>query len=406
MTRFLYAALVCVLLAPSAGAQLAIRAKTLHTMGPAGTISDGVVICRDGKIAAVGPASATPVPADCKTIDAAVVTPGLIDAHSTVGLSGLYNQPHDSDQLERSAPIQPELRAIDAYNPREKLIEYVRGFGVTTLHTGHAPGELISGQTMIVKTLTGTTEAALVRSSGAIAATIGPAAQKDGKASPGTRGKSIALLRAELIKAQEYDAKRKAGEADAEKLPERSLRLEALVGVLHRETPLMVTCNRAQDISGALRLAKEFDLRLWLDGAAEAYLLIDEIKAAGVPVIIHPTMQRAWGEAENLSFETAGRLHAAGIPIAFQAGYESYVPKTRIVLFEAAMAAANGMPRDAALAAITRDSAGLLGIADRAGSIEPGKDADLALYDGDPFEYATHCVGTVIYGVVVSDRPQ
>jgi imidazolonepropionase-like amidohydrolase len=143
-----------------------------------------------------------------------------------------------------------------------------------------------------------------------------------------------------------------------------------------------------------------------LDGAAEAYLLVDQIKAAGVPVILHPTMFRSRGEAKNLSFETAAKLRAAGIPVALQSGYEGYVPKTRVVLFEAAVAASNGLKFEEALATITIDAAKILGVDDRVGSIEAGKDADLALFDGDPFEYTSHCVGTVTDGRVVHDEPR
>jgi imidazolonepropionase-like amidohydrolase len=122
-----------------------------------------------------------------------------------------------------------------------------------------------------------------------------------------------------------------------------------------------------------------------------------------VPVIVHPTMTRAFGEHENLSFETASKLVKAGIPVAIQSGYEAYVPKTRVVLWEAAVAAANGLSFDQALRTITIDAAKILGIADRVGSLEVGKDGDVALYDGDPFEYTSHCVGTVIDGRVVSE---
>ena len=388
---------------PAAG-PIAVRGKTVYTMAGA-PIADGVVLIRDGKIVEVGTAAAITIPQGVRVIDAAVVTPGLIDAHGTVGLSGIYNQPHDQDQLERSAPIQPELRALDAYNAREKLVEWLRGFGVTTVHTGHAPGELISGQTTIVKTWGETVEDAVLVPTAAVAATLSPIAQKSEKAkAPGTRGKMMAMLRGEFIKAQEYKQKREKAADD--KKPDRSLSMETLVRVLDREIPLMITANRAQDISSALRLAKEFNIRLWLDGAAESYLLIEDIKEAGVPVIIHPTLERAFGDYRNMSYETAGKLRKAGIPVAMQSGYESYVPKTRVVLFEAAWAAANGLPREDALAAITIDAAKILGIDSRVGSLAPGKDADLALYDGDPFEYTTHCIGTIINGQVVSEKPQ
>lgn len=392
------------LVTSSAEAQLAVRGKVVHTMaGP--PITDGVVVIQDGKISAIGVASQIAVPQGFRTIDAAVVTPGLVDAHSTVGFSGILNQPHDQDQLEHSAPVQPELRAIDGYNAQEDLIEWVRSFGVTTIHTGHAPGELISGQTLIAKTTGRTAADAVIVDARAVAATLGMSAQKAGGKSPGTRGKSMAMLRAEFIKAREYKEKRDRAAAAGDKAEptSRDLRLETLVRVLDGEQPLLVNVQRAQDIASALRLAKEFNFKLWLDGADESYLLIDEIKAAGVPVIIHPTMTRAFGEHENLSMETAAKLVAAGVPVALQSGYEAYVPKTRVVLFEAGVAAANGLTFDQALRTITIDAAKILGIDARVGSLEVGKDGDVALYDGDPLEYTTHCTGTVINGRVVSE---
>jgi imidazolonepropionase-like amidohydrolase len=340
-----------------------------------------------------------------KVLRAKVVTPGLVDAHTIVGLTGMFNQPHDQDQLERSAPIQPELRAFDAYNPHEPLIEWVRGFGITTIHTGHAPGELISGQTMIAKTVGRTVEEAVMVQAAAVAVTLSPRAEKSEKGqSPGTRGKMMSMLRQDFIKAREYLTK--LDKAEAEKKPERDLKLETLGRVLNKELPLMVTADKAQDIASTLRLAREIDIRLWLDSGSESYLLMDDLKAANVPVILHPQMARAWREMENMSMETASRLKKAGVPFALQSGYESYVPKTRIVLFEAAIAAGNGLSFEEALATITIDAARILGVSDRVGSLEAGKDGDIALYDGDPFEYTSHCVGVVINGEVVSEQPQ
>ena len=398
--------------------QVAIRGKTIYTVSGA-TIEDGMVIVRDGKIAAVGQASDLNVPAGFRVLDAAVVTPGLVDAHSVVGLAGQFNYEHDQDQLERSDPIQPELRAIDAYNPRERLVEWVRSFGVTTVQTGHAPGQLVSGQLMIVKTRGSTIEDALVKAPSAVAVTLASTAQRTDGQSPGTRGKMMSLLRQRLIDARRYLDERKptpANESDDEENPQpnlesenappppaRSLSADALVRVLQREIPLVVTAERAQDIANALRLRSEFDIRVILDGASESYLLADEIRQASVPVILHPTMARSFGDRENLGFETASKLRTAGISVALQSGYESYVPKTRVVLFEAGIAAANGLGFDGALRTITLDAARILGIDDRVGSIAVGKDGDLALYDGDPFEYTTHCVGVVIEGEVVSD---
>ncbi len=383
-------------------AQVAIKADTIYTMA-GDPIRDGVIVIIDGKISAIGPAASTRIPADLKTLTAKVATPGLIDARATVGLTGIANQEQDQDQLDRSSPIQPELRAIDAVNMLDPLVAYLRGFGITTAHVGHAPGELISGQTMVIKLTGKSVDDAVLTPALAVACTLAEEAQKGDDKAPGTRGKMIAMLRAELIKAQEYV--RNLDAADEDKRPTRDLRLEALGRVLKGEMPLMVYAHRVRDIANALRLAEEFKLKLWLDGACEAYLIADRVKQAGVPVIVHPTMTRAWGETQNLTLECAAKLRDAGIPIALQSGFEDYVPKSRVVLFEAAIAAAHGLGFEDALRSVTIDAARLLGVDDRVGSLEVGKDGDVALYDGDPFEYLTHCVGVVIDGEIVSDTP-
>jgi imidazolonepropionase-like amidohydrolase len=414
-----------VVVAGSASAQVAVRAKTLYTMA-GGPITDGVVVVRDGKIAAVGPAISTPVPEGFRVIEAAAATPGLIDARCTVGVSGVLNQVQDQDQLERSGPIQPELRAIDAYNPQDPLVEYLRSYGITTVQTGHAPGQVVSGQLAIVKTAGNTVEEAVVVAESAIAVTLSPMAQRGG--GPGTRAKMIAMIRDQFLKAQAYQKKLEEGErgagngeaakaddAAAEKKdakkkepPARDLRLEALVRVLEGKTPLVVTANRSQDIANVLRFAEEFDIRVILDSASEAYLIVDQIKAAnggkGYDVLVHPTMARAVGEMENKTFENAAKLRAAGLRVAIQGGFESYVPKARVVLFEAGVAAANGLGLEGALASVTIDAAKILGVESRVGSLEVGKDADIALFSGDPFEYTTTCTGVIINGKVTDER--
>lgn len=391
----------CVLLQPSPiRAQIAVKGDTIFTMaGP--RLLDGVVLVRDGRVEAVGPSSSITIPEGYRILEAKWVTPGLVDAHGTVGFSGILNQPHDQDQLEKSDPIQPELRAIDGYNAREELVEWVRDLGVTTVHTGHGPGALISGQTMIVKTDGETVEQALVDSAFALAMTLGSSVSSGFK-SPGTRSKGIAMLRKSLVEARNYVDKRQY-EEDKHK-PGRDLKLETLVALLDGDYVAMITANRAPEILGALRLAREFGFRMILDGGAESYLVLNEIREAGVPVILHPLMARASGERRNMSFETAATLRDAGIPFAIQSGYESYVPKTRVILFEAAIAAAYGLSFEEALSAVTIDAARILEIDERVGSIEPGKDADLVLYDGDPFEYRTHVCTVIIDGQVVSEE--
>ena len=393
-------ALAALALTGLAHSQVAIYGDTVHTSaGP--PLTDAVVVIEEGKIARLGSADEIDVPDGFRVLRAAVVTPGLIDARCTIGLSGYLNQRQDQDQLDSSEPLQPELRAIDAYNPREELVAWVRGYGVTTIHTGHAPRSLVSGQTAVVKTRGETLEEAVVKPVAMIAATVGEGAREGGTKSPGTRAKMASLLRKELIRAEEYLRKQSA--QNGEDRPDRDLRLEAMGLVLDGQVPLLVTAQRSQDILTALRIRDEFDFPMVLDGVAEAHGVLSRIRDAGVPVIVHPTMMRASGETENLSFETAGILIQAGVPTAIQGGYEPYVPKSRLVLFEAAVAAAHGLGFDDALRSITISAARILGVSDRVGSLEVGKDGDVALFDGDPFEYTTHCVGVVIEGAVVSE---
>lgn len=374
-------------------AQIAVKGETVYTM--AGTpITNGVVLINNGKIERVGTASSVTIPSNYRVISAKVVTPGLIDAHTVVGLNGYLNQPHDQMALDGSGPIQPELRATDAYNAEERLVQWLREFGITTIHTGAQPSALMPGQTMIAKTWGKTVDDATIVPTSMVSVVLGSAANGGAGKSPGTRAKQVAMLRAELIKAQENAAKKE---------PPKDLRAQIMMRVIKGEVKLLVTANKDQDIMTALRLAKEFGLKIVLDGAADAHLLIDEIKASGFPVILHPTMARPGGDAENLSMETASKLKAAGIPVTIQSGYEGYVPKTRVVLFEAGMTLANGLSKEQALALITIDAARILGLDSRIGSIAAGKDADIALYDGDPFEYSTHCIGTIIDGKVVNE---
>lgn len=396
LTILITAIILC--FASAGQAQIAVQADTLYTM-EGSKIVNGVVLVNNGKIEAVGAASDVDIPSDYEQHKASVVTPGLIDAHTVVGLAGIYNQDNDQDQLETSNAIQPELRAFDAYNAREELVSFVLNKGVTTIHTGHGPGALASGQTMIAKTAYNTVEEALIDSATTVAFTLGSSVERYFD-KPGTRSKGIAMLRQNFIDARDYLEQSKA--EDPAKRPPTNLKMEALAKVLNGELTAMITAHRSYDIMSALRLKREFGFDMILDGGAEAYLVLDELKKANVPVIIHPTMIRTYGDAQNASLTTAGKLAEAGIPFAFQSGYEGYVPKTRIILYEAAVATAYGLDRENALQALTIQPAKLLGISDRVGSLAEGKDADLVLYDGDPFQYTTHVNSVIVDGKVVN----
>ena len=189
-------------LLPNAFGQIAVKGETVWTMA-GDPITNGVVLVNNGKIEAVGPAASVSIPSNYRVVNARVVTPGLIDAHTVIGLNGYLNQPHDQMAIDGGGTVQPELRATDAYNAEEKLIEWVRGFGVTTIHTGHQPTALVSGQTMIAKTTGRNVEEATLVPTAMVAVTLGDAANAGQGKSPGTRAKQAAMLRAELIKAQE-----------------------------------------------------------------------------------------------------------------------------------------------------------------------------------------------------------
>lgn len=383
---------IAALIADSPSAQIAVKADTIYTMAGK-KVLNGVVLIKGNKIDAVG--ANLSIPEGYTIYTANVVTPGIIDVRSTVGLSGAYNQSFDQNQLETSSSIQPELRAIDAYNPEDVLVGWLRQNGITTLHTGHGWGALMSGQTMVVKTKKGMTNEVVIVPDAMVAMTLGEGLSSRIK-TPGNNSKGMAMLRSEFMKARASmnQPKKDSGASKTD------LKYEVIKRMLNREMPALIMVQTASEILSAIRLAKEFNLDLILEGAAEAYRVIPQIKEAKARIIVHPTMMRAGGSTLNMTLENAAILDSAGFNVTIESGYEGYVPKTRVVLLEAAVAAANRLPRTEALKAITINPATLLGIADRVGSIEKGKDADLVLFNGDPFEYTTKPCIVIIDGKV------
>ncbi|RZM21144.1 MAG: amidohydrolase [Pedobacter sp.] len=380
-----------------AKAQVAIKAEMVYTVSGA-PIQNGVILINKGKIENVG--AGLNIPAGYKVYEAKVATPGLVDARTMVGLSGALNIPIDQDQLEKSNPIQPDLRAIDAYNPDESLVKVVRDNGVTTIHTGHGVGALVSGQTMVAKTKTGTVEEVTIQPLTMLAMTFGPSVSGNFP-SPGTKAKQVAMIRTELIKAQAY--LKKQSDKDSTKRPGADLKMDVLVKLLKGEIKALITANSSVDIMSAIRLAKEFNLKLVLNGASEAYRLIPQLKESKAEIILHATMARNGGDMVNMTRESAALLTRAGIPISIETGYEAYVPKTRILLFEAGQAIPYGLSFSDALKVVTINPATLLGLQNRVGTIEKGKDADVVLYNGDPFEYLTKVCMVFIDGEMVKE---
>jgi imidazolonepropionase-like amidohydrolase len=376
---------------------LVVRADTVYPVsGPA--ITDGVIVVRAGKITAVGTAADVPIPEGLSVVKGAVAVPGLIDGLSVAGLTGAYNKGFDQDHREHGR-VMPELRALDSYNGFDSLIGYIREHGVTTVHTGPSPGQIVGARTLIVKTRAAGVDEVAINPDGWLVFTLGD--QANGTSS---RMGSAALIRQALSAAVEYKLRRKLPLADR---PAMHLGKEALVEALQGHRKVVFHAHRAQDIHTALRIGSEYGLELVIAGGAEAYLVREELAAAKVPVLVGPVMIRAWnanGEAGNASFENAALLARAGVKVGIMSGFESYVPKVRVVLWEAAIAGAYGLGFEGALRAVTLTNAELLGIDDSVGSLEVGKHGDIAVYDGDPFEYTSHACAVIIEGELVSDR--
>jgi imidazolonepropionase-like amidohydrolase len=410
------AAVALLYFAPAAALaqRIAIEADTLHTMGPQGTISNAVVLIENGKITAVGPAAEVRIPAGFERLRAPVATPGLIDTKTSVGLAGMYNVPADQDQDEITSPNTAEMRALDSLNPAEPLLDFVRRFGVTTVQAGPGTRNPIAGQAGVFKTAGETAEGMALRQTSAMLFNLGERPKATYGAlsqAPSTRMGTAALIRKALQDARAYRERWQRWESaenpDPGERPARDLKLEALGRTLTGELASVFVAHREDDIATALRIGREFGLRLVLSQATEGYLMREVLRESGATVLLGPVLQRLDAiETHNASLENAALLDEAGIPIAFTTGYEDYVPKVRVLLLEAAIAVANGLPAERALAAMTAQAARAIGVADRVGSLEAGKDADAVLFSGDPFEYTTQVEAVLVDGRIAHRREE
>jgi imidazolonepropionase-like amidohydrolase len=375
-----------------------VLAGRIHT-GVGQPMEGGIITIEDGRITDIRPHRAFAVPEDALVLTATEVTPGMIDTFCVAGLTGAWNIPADQDQDELSDPNQADLRVMDGFNPVEPLLEFLQAQGITVVHTTPGRQNVIAGRSGIFRTDGPTIESAGLKPVAALLVNLGeaPKSAYKGKA-PDTRMGTAAIIRKAFTDAQAYKAKPPAA---------KNPKLEALVPALEGKIPVYFAAHRKDDIQTALRIAAEFKLKPVIALGTEAYRMTDELKKAGVPVVVHPTMQRAGSSMETLHSFTgnAAALSAAKVPFTICTGFEGYVPKVRVLRHEAAMAAgAGGLDPEAALRAVTIDAAKLLGIEKDYGSIEKGKVADLVLYDGDPFEHATHVTQTIMAGRVVYNR--
>jgi len=384
---------------------LVIKGGTFLT--PEERIEGGALLIEDGKILEVG--KEINIPPDAEVIDAQgkFITPGLIDAHCHTGLfpDGVGHE--QSDGNEMTDPVTPHLRAIDAIHPEDMAFDDLRRAGVTTINTGPGSANVVGGQTAIVKTWGRTVEEMLVRAPAAMKMALGENPKRvygEQKKTPSTRMGNAAVLREWLTKAQNYLerweryrrrlAECKAGEKEPEP-PERDLRLEELARVLKGEIPAHIHAHRADDILTALRIADEFGIKkLVLIHATEGYKVADILAERGVPCVVGPILfSRRKYELRGMTPKNPAILSRAGVKVAIQTDQISAV---KYILFDAALAIREGMDEKEALKAITIYPAEILGVADRVGSLEPGKDADLVILSAHPFELTKSRVEVVL----------
>ena len=360
-----------------------------------GVIENGAVLVGDdGRIAAVASGSLD-VPPGTQVFDAGgrTLTPGLVDARSHLGLVNQGLGWAGDDAAETTDPNTPHVRALDGIYPFDSGIADATTGGVTTVHVVPRAVNVLAGEALAIKLRRSSVvdQMVLQRPTG-IAVTLGeaPKAQYGGeKKLPATRMGIAAVLREALVKAQEYKPEKA-----------RDLKLEALQPVLRRELPLWVTAHRADDIVTAIRIAREFDLKLVLVGATEANLVADLIAEAGAPVAAGPSLAaRGRQEAREVGFHLPRALFAQGVKTAIVTGHPE-LPQQYLNI-AAGLAVGESISEADAWRAITLTPAELIGVADRVGSIEPGKDADLVLWEGDPLELTTRVAWTMVEGKVV-----
>jgi imidazolonepropionase-like amidohydrolase len=364
-------------------------------------IEKGVLVVQRGKIVAVGAQGATAIPAGAARHDlrGRVVMPGLVDSHSHIG---------QVEGGDATAPIQAEVRALDSINVRDARIRKARAGGITTVNVMPGSGHLVSGQTVYLKLREGNTIDALLihAADGRVAGGMKMANGTNSRRAapfPGTRAKSAALVREQLVKAQEYRRKVQDAGGDRQKLPARDLAMEALVEVLEGKRIVHQHAHRHDDLLSAVRLAQEFGYRLVVHHVSEGWKIADVLAAAKVPCSIN-VVDSPGGKMENSErrLDTAAILDRAGALVGFHT--DDSITDSRLFLRAAALAARAGLPREKALYGVTAAGARMLELEARVGSLEAGKDADFVVLSGDPLSVHTQVLETWVEGVKVFDR--
>jgi len=326
------------------------------------------------------------------------VMPGLIDAHCHIGIQeeGLGTEGNDTNEVNK--PVTPFIKGLDAVNPMDSAFHNAIKAGITSVMAGPGSSNVVGGQFVFLKTHGRRIDDMVVLEPAAMKVALGENPKRnygDNNMMPSTRMSAAAMLREELDKAQRYAREKEAGKDGFN----YDYRLDCWVPVFRKEIPLKAHVHRADDILTAIRIAKLYGLRMTLDHCTEGHLIKDEIKESGFPAILGPSLaSRNKTEIKNMDFKTAGILHEAGVKVAIMTDHP--VSVIQCLAMCAGIAAKEGLGIEEALRAITINAAEICNVASRVGSLEAGKDADIAVFDGNPLETFTHCIYTIINGQI------
>lgn len=381
---------------------LLIKNAKIFTMA-GDIIENGCILVEESKIKEVGVDLVAPL--DAQVIDAMGknVFPGFIDAHCHIGMweEGIGFEGADGNEM--TDPITPHLRAIDAINPRDEAFANAIKGGVTTAATGPGSANVIGGVFSVIKLHGERVDDMVVVENLAMKCAFGENPKRvynDKKMMPSTRMGTAAKLRETLAKTVDYKERKLAAAGEPSKMPLYDMKLEAMLPVINKDIPLKAHAHRADDIFTSIRIAKEFDVLLTLEHCTEGHLIADQLAKEGYPAVIGPSFgNKSKFELNQKTFDTPGIMVKAGVKIAIMT--DSPVIPLEYLPMAAALAHKAGLDEMEALKCITINPAEILGIADRLGSIEVGKDADLVIWNGHPFDLQSKVAYTLVDGKVV-----
>ncbi|KQL52559.1 amidohydrolase [Heyndrickxia shackletonii] len=375
-----------------------INAKVFD--GTGNVIDNGKIVIEDGKFSQIG--TSLSIPEGCKVIDVEgkIVTPGLIDVHTHLGVHEEGVGKAGQDVNETSSEVTSQVRSLDGINPFEPGFEVARKSGITTVQIMPGSANVIGGEMVVVKTKGTVVDQMVLREPSGMKAATGenPKNVHGGKGKmPTTRMGVAARLREKFIEAEHYKMQFENGKVA------RNLGLENLCKVLNKEIPLRVHAHRADDIATVLRLKREFNIDITIEHCTEGHLIADFIAEHDVMVSVGPTMSsKSKVELANKGWHTLVALTNAGVSVSITTDHP--VVGIEHLMTSAIMAVKNGLSETDALKAITINAAKHLGVEERVGSIEAGKDADFAIWSGDPFDLRSSVVKTYIQGECVFEK--